>query len=90
MIVTITSSLPARAGGFVWFAFEAKNCATINDIHAALSGDGVLLGDRIDTIVQNGARRVTRRTPCLLGTAGVAMITPLHTEVVDEAGSPLA
>lgn len=90
MIVTVTSSLPARTGGFVWFAFDAPGCISINDIHAALSSDGVLLGDRIDTIVQSGARRVTRRTPCLLGTAGVAMITPLHTEVVDESGSPLA
>jgi hypothetical protein len=89
MIVTITSSIPARNSGFVWFAFDAADHASLDEIHHDLRQFGVIKGDRIDTAVVNGARRVIRRTFCILGAASIAMITPLHTEIVDETGAVL-
>lgn len=87
MIVTVTSTVPARASsGFVWYAFDAHGCSSIDDIHEALRTVGVLRGDRIDTIVSSGVRVIRRRTPCIVGRAAIGMIAPLHTEIYDENG----
>lgn len=89
MIVTITSSMPSRTGGLVWFAFEVPGCPDIDAIHGELRTAGVIRGDRIDTAISSGVRRVIRRTPCILGTAAITLITPLHTEILSEDGALL-
>ena len=89
MIVTVTSSMPSRTGGLVWFAFEVPACPDLDAIHAELRTAGVIRGDRIDTAIASGVRRVIRRTPCILGAAAVAIITPLHTEIISEDGALL-
>lgn len=86
MIVTVTSSMPSRTGGLVWFAFDVPACADLDAIYAELRSGGVVRGDRIDTAIHSGVRRVIRRTPCILGSAAVALITPLHTEIISEDG----
>lgn len=89
MIVTVTSMMPAQTGGFVWFAFEVPACASIDAIHAELKASGVIRGERIDTSVIDGARRVVRRTPCVIGVGIIGTITPLHAEIIDETGEVL-
>lgn len=90
MIVTVTSTLPARTGGFVWFAFDVPSCQSLTAIHDALAELSILQGDRIDTEVTSGVRRIVRRTPCILTLQAIGMITPLHTELVDENGAVIA
>ncbi len=90
MIVTVTSTMPARTGGFVWFAFDIPSCDSIDAICEELKASGIVQGDRIDTAVISGARRVTRRTPCLIGVGMVGTITPLHAEIISETGEVLA
>lgn len=69
MIVTYTSSMPAKAGGLVWFPLEIREC--------------------IDPAVISGARRVIRRTPCILGIGALALINPFHVEVIlEDGGTP--
>lgn len=90
MNVTVTSIMPARTGGLVWFAFDAPSCDSIEAIHEELKGHGIIRGVRIDTAISLGARRVTRRTPCILGVGLIGAITPLDVEILCEDGEVLA
>ena len=89
MIVTFTSSMPSRTGGLVWFPLEVPACNDLDQLYEALRTHGCIRGDRIDTAVISGARRVIRRTPCILGIGALALITPLHVEVLLEDGTTL-
>lgn len=89
MIVTFTSSMGSKSGGLVWFPLEIPDCADLDQIYDSLRAHGCIRGDRIDTAVISGARRVIRRTPCILGVGALALITPLHVEVILEDGSTL-
>jgi hypothetical protein len=89
MIVTFTSSMPAKGGGLVWFPLEIPDCDDLDQLYGELRDRGCIRGDRIDTAVISGARRVIRRTPCILGVGALALITPLHVEVILEDGSTI-
>lgn len=89
MIVTFTSSMPSKTGGLVWFPLEVPECSDLDQVYDALRAHGCIRGDRIDTAVISGARRVIRRTPCILGVGALALITPLHVEVMLEDGTTL-
>lgn len=89
MIVTITSTMPAKTGGFVWFPFDVPNIPDIDTLFEELRSGGIIRGDRIDTAVISGFRRVTRRTPYILGVGMVGSITPLHADIISETGEAL-
>ena len=85
MIVTHTSSMPAKSGGLVWLPLEIRECSDLDPLCA----HGRIRGDRIDTAVISGARRVIRRTPCILGIGALALINSLHVEVIlEDGGTP--
>jgi len=89
MIVTFTSSMPSRTGGLGWFPLEVPACHDLDQLYESLRAHGCIRGSRIDTAVISGARRVIRRTPCILGIGALALITPLHVEVLLEDGTTL-
>ncbi len=89
MIVTYTSSMPAKSGGLVWFPLEIRECSDLDRLFDPPFAHGCIRGDRIDTAVISGARRVIRRTPCILGIGALALINPLHVEVIlEDGGTP--
>jgi hypothetical protein len=91
MLLRITTTFPARNQGHnVWFPFDARAHATLDDVWDALETVGAIRGDRIDTEIRSGVRVVTARTPCILGRGAIALIVPLQIDVIDRDGEPLA
>lgn len=89
MIVMLTTSMQNRNGALVWFTLDIPSCRDIDEVFEALRSDSVLRGERIDTAVTSGARRVTRRTPCIIALPAISMITPMTVEVLCEDGRAL-
>lgn len=87
MIIAVTTILPARHDGFIWFPFEPENCSTIEDVSRRLADDGHLYGQRLETTVKGGKRVVTKRLPHIVGVGGIVTISPLHIDLIDEAGA---
>lgn len=82
IVVALTTSIPAKMGGFVWYPFRVEDAETIEGIWKKLSDDGVVLGDKLETKMRNnGIRYATGKTPMIIGTAAVVTITPMHIEI---------
>jgi hypothetical protein len=89
VIVMLTTSMQNRNGALVWFTLDIPACHDLDEVFEALRTDSVLRGERIDTAVTSGARRVTRRTPCIIALSAICLITPMTVEVLSETGEAL-
>jgi hypothetical protein len=81
MLVAVTTIAPARQGdGFQWFPMEVPHL-TIADVAAALARDGVIYGEKLDTIAAPGrVRKLRAKIPLTLGRGFVGTIVPLELE----------
>jgi hypothetical protein len=85
----LTTSMQNRNGTLVWFTLDIPSCRDFDEVFEVLRSDSVLRGERIDTAVISGARRVTRRTPCIIALPAISLITPMTVEVLSEDGRAL-
>ena len=80
MILTVTTTMiSGKTGHNIWFILEV-GFETMEDLYDALVEQGMITGDRIDTIRQ-GARTIEReREGIILGANIVGTIRPCHIE----------
>jgi hypothetical protein len=78
MMLTVTTTMISRkTDQNMWFILEV-DFETIDDVYEALAEDGMIVGDRIDTMRQ-GSRTVEReREEIIVGANIVGTIKPCH------------
>lgn len=78
MMLTVTTTMISRkTDQNMWFILRVDH-PSIDDVHDALAEDGMIVGDRIDTM-RMGARIVEReREEIIVGANIVGTIKPCH------------
>jgi hypothetical protein len=78
MILTVTTTMTSKhTGAPMWFVFESEH-QNLQSIYQALADDGIVIGEKVETVRRGTITAEESRTPLILGVGTVATIVPCH------------